>query len=126
MSDALRTEESAFDCMRAARPGTEIESFAAKRAKVIVVAFRVGALDSGDSLEVVAAGTESFPYFLNALESETTILLGIPFLVPITEIFEVFLEDGVKLISSAGYVFRFGGRCRRDGYGCHIDIYWGE
>jgi hypothetical protein len=91
-----------------------------------VITVRVGALDSGDSLEVVAAGTESFPYFLNAFESETTILLGIPFLVLIVEIFEVFLEDGVELISPTWYVFCVGGCCRGGGCGCHIGIHWEE
>ena len=70
-----------------------------ERLKVIVIAVRIGALDLGDSLEVVAAGTESFTYFLNTLESETTILLSIPLLVLIAESFEVCFEDGVYLIS---------------------------
>jgi len=91
-----------------------------------VIAVRIGALDSCDSLEVVAAGTESFTYFLNALESETTVFLGIPLLILITEIFEMLLEDGVELISPTGYVFRVGGYCRGGGCGCHIDIHWGE
>ncbi len=91
-----------------------------------MIAVGIGALDSGDSLEVVAAGTESFLYFLNTLESETTILLGIPLLVLIAKIFEVFLEDGVELISPAGNVFRVGGCCRSGGYGCHNDIHWEE
>ncbi len=91
-----------------------------------MLAVRIGALDSGDSLEVVAAGTESFPYFLNTLESKTTILFGIPLFVLITESLEVFFEDCMELISPTGYVFRVGGRCRGGGYGCHIDIHWGE
>ena len=88
-----------------------------------MVAIRISALDSADPLEVVAASTESFTYFLNALESETTVFLGIPLLILITEIFEMLLEDGVELISPTGYVFRFGGCCRSGGYWCHIDIY---
>ena len=91
-----------------------------------MIASRIGSLDSGDPLEVVTAGTESFTYFLNALESETTVFLGIPLLVLITELFEMSLEDGVELISPTGYVFRVGGRCRGGGYSCHIDIHWGE
>jgi len=34
------------------------------------------------------------PYFLNTFEPETTVFLGIPLLVVITEIFEVFLTRG--------------------------------
>ena len=73
-----------------------------ERPKVIVIAVRIGALDSADPLEVVAASTESFTYFLNALKSETTVSLGIAFLVPITEIFEVFSEYAMELISCFG------------------------
>ena len=88
-----------------------------------MIAVRIGALDSCDSLVVVAAVTESFTNFLIALESETTVFLGIPLLILITEIFEMLLEDGVELISPTWYVFRFGGCCRNGGYCYHIDIY---
>ena len=86
----------------------EIESFAAERTKVIMIAVWIGAFDSSDSFEVVAAGTESFTDFLNTFESEATILLAIPFFVLITKILEVFFENGMELISPTGYVYRVG------------------
>jgi hypothetical protein len=92
--------------------GTEVEAFAAERAKVVVIAIRIGALDSGDSLKVIAAGTESFSNFLDAFESESTILLGIPFLELIAEIFKVFLKDLMELISPTWDVLCFDGCCR--------------
>ncbi len=73
-----------------------------------MITFRIGALDSSDSFEVVAAGTESFTDFLNTFESEATILFCIPFFVLITKILEVFFENDMELISPAWYVFGVG------------------
>lgn len=106
VSDALRTGASALTAR-----GAEVEALAAEGAKVVVIAVRIGAPDSSDSLKIITAGTESFSYFLDTFESEPTVLLGIMFLVLATEISEVFFKDLVELISPTWDVLCFGGCC---------------
>ena len=63
--------------------------------------FRVGALDTSDSLCIAAAGDEVLHHFRDALQAETPVCGSILFFIVVCILLEVLLEDGLKYIRSA-------------------------
>ena len=87
-------QEGAF--LRAGR--AEVESFTRKRSEILEAAFRIGTLDSCDTLGVVAAAFESVHHPGDTVQTELAVVMGIEGIVGIGESSEMVVEDVLERI----------------------------
>jgi hypothetical protein len=73
--------------------GAEIKRLTGERPEILILAFRVGALDAGDTLGVVPAENELLHRLGDSLESETAIDDRVLVFVLIGEVMKVFFEE---------------------------------
>ncbi len=77
-----------------------METLAAKGWEELVSTFRIGALNAGDSLRVIATAEEVLDHLRDALQTEASICRSILLLVVLCEMLEVLLENGLKHVRS--------------------------
>ena len=77
-----------------------MEAFAAEGTKELLSTFRIGALNAGDSLRVIATAEEVLDHLRNALQTEASVGRSILLLVVVCEMLEVLFENGLKHVRS--------------------------
>ena len=107
----LREQEGSF--LRAGR--TEVKRLTAKRTEIFIFAFRIGELNTRNSLGVVSAENEFLHYFCDPLDSKVAIDHGIFLFVLFGEALEVFLEQELHGTDSPLPIGRLLGRGKLEG-----------
>ena len=97
---------------------------AGKGTEIVVATLRIGAPDSRDPLQVVAAYGKLLSDLLDSLESEHAVLGSVLLIVLLAEVRKVMIEDRVKLVTAPGDVLR--GWSRGSGVGMHCGSHIGR
>ncbi len=92
-----------------------MERLAAKRAKVLVPATRIGALDASDAPRVVAAEDELLDHFGDALDAEPPVDDGVLSFVLIGQALKVLYQQTLEGVDSARPVTPRGSLRRAEG-----------
>jgi hypothetical protein len=78
-----------------------MKTFAAKRSEELVSAFRIGALDTSDTLSIVTACNKVLDNLRDAIQTEASVDGSILLLIVVGELLEVLLENGLNRVRSA-------------------------
>ena len=94
---------------------TKIETFTAKRTKIVVSAFRIRTADSCYTIQIISAGKKMITHIhyvtwsveynllgMHPIKVKFSVFVGILFFIDITEIGKVFLENNMKNIPASG------------------------
>ncbi len=78
-----------------------MKTFAAKRSEELVFAFRIGALDTSDTLSIVTACNKVLDNLRDAIQTEASVDGSILLLIVVGELLEVLLENVLNHVRSA-------------------------
>jgi hypothetical protein len=104
-------------------PPAEVEGFTRKRTEIFISAFRIGALDAGDTLGVVSAEDELLHDFCDPFDSKAAIGHGIFLFVLLGEALKAFPEQMLDPADSPLPIGRLLGRSKLKGQlSFHIEL----
>ena len=80
--------------------GAEMKTLAAERPEELVFAFRIGALDTSDTLSIVTACNKVIDNLRDAIQTKASVDGSVLLLIILGELLEVLLENGLNHVRS--------------------------